>query len=245
MNAVPPLLELRDIHYAYPDGPDALCGVSLAIRPGAKLALLGANGAGKSTLLLHLNGTLRPRRGEVRWRGRSIDYSRATLNTLRAEVAVVFQNPDDQLFAGSVREDISYGPMNLGLPEAEVRQRVEASLALLQLEDVADRPPHRLSFGQKKRAAIAGALAMHPRLLVLDEPTAGLDPKGKAALLAYLNLLHEQGVTLAISTHDLALAGIWAIESAIVNQGRLLVHAATTQVMADTARLHEAGLWPP
>lgn len=241
----PPLLELCGIDYAYPDGPDALRDISLAIAPGTKLALLGANGAGKSTLLLHLNGTLRPRRGEVRWRGRALDYSRSALNALRAEVAVVFQNPDDQLFAGSVREDVSFGPMNLGLPEPEVRQRVEASLALMNLGDVADRPPHRLSFGQKKRAAIAGALAMQPRLLVLDEPTAGLDPRGQATLLAYLDTLHRRGVTLVISTHDLGLAGKWAREVAVVSEGRLVICSTAAQALADEALLREAGLWVP
>lgn len=241
----PPLLELCGIDYAYPDGPDALRDISLAIAPGTKLALLGANGAGKSTLLLHLNGTLRPRRGEVRWRGRALDYSRSALNALRAEVAVVFQNPDDQLFAGSVREDVSFGPMNLGLPEPEVRQRVEASLALMNLGDVADRPPHRLSFGQKKRAAIAGALAMQPRLLVLDEPTAGLDPRGQATLLAYLDTLHRRGVTLVISTHDLGLAGKWAREVAVVSEGRLVICSSASNALADEALLRDAGLWVP
>lgn len=241
----PPLLELCGIDYAYPDGPDALRDISLAIAPGTKLALLGANGAGKSTLLLHLNGTLRPRRGEVRWRGRALDYSRSALNALRAEVAVVFQNPDDQLFAGSVREDVSFGPMNLGLPEPEVRQRVEASLVLMNLGDVADRPPHRLSFGQKKRAAIAGALAMQPRLLVLDEPTAGLDPRGQATLLAYLDTLHRRGVTLVISTHDLGLAGKWAREVAVVSEGRLVICSSASNALADEALLRDAGLWVP
>jgi len=245
MTTPPPLLELCGIDYAYPDCPDTLHDLSLAISPGTKLALLGANGAGKSTLLLHLNGTLRPRRGEVRWRGRTLDYSRSALNALRAEVAVVFQNPDDQLFAGSVREDVSFGPMNLGLPEAEVRQRVEASLSLMHLEEVADRPPHRLSFGQKKRAAIAGALAMQPCILILDEPTAGLDPRGQATLMDYLDTLHRRGVTLVISTHDLGLAKRWAVEVGIVNKGRLTVCASAPQALSGEALLREAGLWVP
>lgn len=245
MTTLTPILELGGIDYAYPDGPDALSDVSLAIAPGTKLALLGANGAGKSTLLLHLNGTLRPRRGEIRWRGRTLDYSRAMLNGLRSEVAVVFQNPDDQLFAGSIREDVSFGPMNLGLAEIEVRQRVEASLTLMNLETVADQPPHRLSFGQKKRAAIAGALAMRPSMLILDEPTAGLDPRGQATLMAYLETLHHNGITLVISTHDLELARKWAREVAVMSKGRLILCCSAAQALADDARLREAELRVP
>jgi cobalt/nickel transport system ATP-binding protein len=245
MTTLPPILELGGIDYAYPDGPDALSDVSLVIAPGTKLALLGANGAGKSTLLLHLNGTLRPRRGEVRWRGRTLDYSRAMLNRLRSEVAVVFQNPDDQLFAGSGREDVSFGPMNLGLSEIQVRQRVEASLTLMNLEAVADQPPHRLSFGQKKRAAIAGALAMQPSMLILDEPTAGLDPRGQATLMAYLETLHQNGITLVISTHDLELARKWASEVVVMSKGRLILCCSADQALADDARLREAELRVP
>ena len=170
--------------------------VRLAIHRGARLALLGNNGSGKSTLLLHLNGTLRPDRGEVRCDGAPLDYGRRALAALRQRVALVFQDPDDQLFAGTLAQDVSFGPLNLGLDEAATRIRVAASLAAIGLADRADLPLHMLSHGQRKRAAIAGALALQPDLLVLDEPTAGLDPAGVALLLDHLDALHAGGMTI-------------------------------------------------
>lgn len=245
MNATSPIAEACDLHFAYPDREDALRGASLTVQPGARLALLGANGAGKSTLLLHFSGTLKPRTGEVRFEGRPLAYSRGALNELRQQVAVVFQDPDDQLFAGTVRQDVSFGPMNLGLPATEVRQRVEEALATMALEAVAELPPHQLSYGQRKRAAIAGALAMRPRLLVLDEPTAGLDPQGQDALIEKLDSLHRQGVALVISTHDVDLAYRWADETAVMQAGRVIASGSPDVVLARKALMHGAGLRVP
>ena len=184
-----PLLEAVGVHYRYPGAAaaaarvpgqraEALAGASLAVRAGTRLALLGGNGSGKSTLLLHLNGTLRPAAGEVRFAGAPLDRSRRGLAALRQRVALVFQDPDDQLFAGTLAQDVSFGPLNLGLDAARTGERVAEALRAVGLAAFAGLPLHMLSHGQRKRASIAGALALRPQALLLDEPTAGLDPAG-------------------------------------------------------------------
>lgn len=245
MNFPHPILEARDLHFAYPDREDALRGASLTVVAGARLAVLGANGAGKSTLLLHFNGTLRPRAGELRCDGQPLSYHRSALQALRQQVALVFQDPDDQLFAGTVRQDVSFGPLNLGLTATEARQRTDEALATMGLEAIAELPPHQLSYGQRKRAAIAGALAMRPSVLVLDEPTAGLDPQGEDALMEKLSSLHQQGVALILSTHDVELAHRWADEAAIMQAGRIIAAGAPQTVLADAALMKSAGLRVP
>jgi cobalt/nickel transport system ATP-binding protein len=247
------LLDAIGLHYAWPgtkaaaalatgQRDEALAGASLAVRPGVRLALLGGNGSGKSTLLLHLNGTLRPATGEVRWQGRPLDYSRRGLAALRQSVALVFQDPDDQLFAGTLAQDVSFGPLNLGLDAAETARRVAAALAAVGLADLGALPPHMLSHGQRKWAAIAGALAMHPRVLVLDEPTAGLDPEGIDILLDHLDALHAQGMTVVFSTHDLRLARHWADEVAVMHQGQVIAHGAAASMLDDARAIAAAGL---
>ncbi len=248
-----PLLELRAVRYTYaahacrPEHPrpPALDGVDLQLRAHSRLAILGANGAGKSTLLLHLNGTLRPSSGELFLDGSRFDYSRRGLTTLRQHVGLVLQEPDDQLFAGTVRQDISFGPLNLGLSEAEAAVRVDAALEAMELTALADLPPHQLSQGQRKRAAIAGALAMRPRLLVLDEPTAGLDPRGIDELARQLDLLHARGIAIVLTTHDIDFAHRWAREVAIVQEGRIVVQGAPDPILGDARLMHAAGLRLP
>ncbi|CAH2601107.1 Cobalt import ATP-binding protein CbiO [Rhodovastum atsumiense] len=249
----PTLLEAIGLRYAWPGAPaaaalapgqraEALANTSLAVRRGVRLALLGGNGAGKSTLLLHFNGTLRPASGEVRWLGRPVDYSRRGLAALRQQVALVFQDPDDQLFAGTLAQDVSFGPLNLRLDIVETTRRVEAALAAVGLEGRGALPLHMLSHGQRKRAAIAGALALRPAVLVLDEPTAGLDPEGIDTLLDHLDALHARGMTVVFSTHDLTLARHWADEVAVLHEGRVLAHGAAAAVLDDAAVLAAAGL---
>lgn len=246
-----PFLEALDLHYAYPGAAaaaslcpgqrtHALAGVTLAIRRGARLVLLGNNGSGKSTLLLHLNGTLRPDRGEVRHNGAPIAYGRRALAGLRQRVALVFQDPDDQLFAGTLAQDVSFGPLNLGLDEAETRRRVAVALDAVGLADRAGLPLHMLSHGQRKRAAIAGALALQPEVLALDEPTAGLDPCGTARLLDHFDRLHTGGMTIVLSTHDTALARDWADEVAIMQDGRVAA-GGTAAALHDHPCLRPAG----
>lgn len=244
----PPIIELRAITYRYPSAPDdapALAQISLRLERGTRTALLGPNGAGKSTLLLHLNGTLRPDQGELHHRGERVHHDRRGLERLRRAVALVFQDPDDQLFAGTVAQDVSFGPMNLGLPLPEVSARVDRALHALGLHGLADRPPHQLSQGQRKRVALAGALAMHPEVLVLDEPTAGLDPEGTEALLDQLERLRAAGLTILLSTHDVELAHRWADRVVILHAGHLLADGPAPTVLADAAVMARAGLRRP
>ena len=181
-----PAIETRELCYTYEDGTAALDHVSLKAERGRITGILGANGAGKSTLFLNLNGVLTPQSGEVLLDGAPVRRDRKGLAELRRRVGIVFQDPDDQLFSADVYRDISFGAVNLGLPEAEVRRRVEAAMERTGVAHLRDKPTHALSFGQKKRAAIAGVLVMEPEVLILDEPTAGLDPQGVSGLLALL-----------------------------------------------------------
>lgn len=225
--------------------PEAISALNIHIRKGARLALLGANGSGKSTFLLHLNGTLRPSRGHVRLHGEQLGYGCKELLHWRSQVALVFQDPDHQIFAGTVGQDISFGPMNMGLPLPEVRARVQAALAALELEPFVDLPPHMLSHGQRKRVALAGALAMNPELLLLDEPTAGLDPQGTAHLLRALERLGAQGMTQVLSTHDLDLALEWADEVVILREGTLLAQGEPATLLKDATLMAQAHLRVP
>lgn len=245
MSAFLVVLEARGLAYAYPGGVAALAGLDLTVTRGRKLGILGPNGAGKTTLLLHLNGTLRPASGEIRFDGRSVGYGREDLIAWRRRVGLVLQDADDQLFAASVAEDVSFGPLNLGLSDDETRLRVKESLAALQIADLADRPTHMLSFGQKKRAAIAGAIAMRPEVLLLDEPTAGLDRQGATLLLNELKRLSEAGTTLVFTTHDVDLAWGFADETALFRGGRVIAQGETAKVLANPDALAQAQLQPP
>ena len=239
------ILAAKDLHYSYPGCVPALQGLDLDVPCGERLAILGPNGAGKTTLLLHLNGTLRPDTGEVRLETRPVRYDRRFLSGWRATVGLVLQDPDDQLFAGSVWQDVTFGPLNLGLPAPEVRQRVEASLAALRISDLAARPIHMLSFGQKKRAAIAGVMAMHPRVLLLDEPTGGLDPLAQVHLLAALERLSVSGTTIVYTTHDVDLACAWSDRVAVFEGGRVAACGPADAVLADAGLLRRARLRQP
>ena len=239
------VLAARGLRYEYDGGACALDGLDLTVRAGLRHALVGANGAGKTTLFLHLNGTLRPRSGTVFVDGRPGDYTRAGLSAWRQVVGMVFQNPDDQLFAGSVAQDVSFGPFNLGLSTAETRARVTAALEALEISHLGERPTHMLSFGQKKRVSIAGAVAMRPRVLIIDEPLSGLDPRGADQFLGVLRDLHTSGTTVVIATHDMALAYEWADRVSIVKEGRILASGAPDDVMTDAAMLEDCGLRRP
>ena len=238
------LIRAEGLTYAYPGGVPALDGLDLTIEQGRRLAILGANGAGKTTLLLHLNGTLRPAKGRIHLDDTPVAYDRAGLLAWRRRVGLVLQDADDQLFAPSVFEDVSFGPMNLDLDEAEVRARVEAALAALDIADLAERPTHMLSFGQKKRVAIAGAVAMRPEVLLLDEPTAGLDARSAKRLLATLAELEAAGTTLVFTTHDVDMAHRFADEAALFHRGRVIAHGAAKAILTDAATMDRAGLDP-
>lgn len=239
-----PVVELVAASYAYEEGPSVFQGVSFAVPHGRRIALLGRNGSGKTTLLRLLSGGLRGTGGELRLEGASVKYSRAELTRLRTTVQLVLQDPDDQLFAASVGQDVSFGPMNLGLPEGEVHQRVEEALEALDIGALRDRPTHLLSYGQRKRAAIAGAVAMRPRVLILDEPTAGLDPDGQERLLETLARLHDEGTTVVMATHDVDLALLWADDAAVLTRNGVRTGPVDT-LLADQELLAEGGLRRP
>ncbi|BAE49082.1 energy-coupling factor ABC transporter ATP-binding protein [Paramagnetospirillum magneticum] len=239
------ILEAAGLTYRYPGGVAALSGLDLGVERGRRLAVLGPNGAGKTTLLLHLNGTLKPSAGTVRLGGEIMGYSRAALTGWRRRVGLVLQEPDDQLFAATVAEDVSFGPLNLGLSEAETRRRVEAALDALGISDLAGRATHMLSFGQKKRVAIAGALAMEPEVLLLDEPLAGLDHQGGKRLLAALDALARAGTTLVFTTHEVDLAHGFADRVALFRDGRVIAQGEAAEVLSDRECLAACGLEMP
>jgi cobalt/nickel transport system ATP-binding protein len=221
-----------------------LDGAGLTIPAGRRLALLGANGSGKTTLLRCLSGALPPITGTVTVDGVPLERSRRGLREHRQVVQLVLQDPDDQLFSASVAQDVSFGPLNLGLDEDAVRGRVAEALDLLAVDHLAGRPTHQLSFGERKRVAIAGAVAMRPCVLLLDEPTAGLDPSAVAEALAALTRLQEHDSTIVMSTHDVDLALRWADEVAVVVDRRV-VQGRPEEVLADDDLLLRARLGRP
>jgi cobalt/nickel transport system ATP-binding protein len=234
-------IDIKDLKYTYPDGRQALNGVTLHVAPGEKMALVGPNGAGKSTLLLHLPGLLKGE-GEIRLAG--MDVADGDLGRLRAAVGLVFQNPDDQLFSLTVFEDVAFGPLHMGLEEDEVRQRVSDALAAVDMDDYIDRVSHHLSIGEKKRIAIATVLSMSPEILVLDEPTAGLDPRARRNLIT---LLGKLDITMLVSTHDMAMVAELFPRVAIMDDGLIVAEGETAGVLADEALLAQHGLelpWP-
>lgn len=228
---MPPVIELKEVSFSYPGDIVALDCFSAAFTQGRRTAVLGRNGSGKTTLFSLLNGLLRPQNGEILFDGEPVHYDRKSLLKLRQKVGMVFQDPDSQLFSACIYEDISFGPLNLGLPETEVRNRVEAALKQMKLEGLENRPTHSLSFGQKKRACIAGVLAMQPQILVLDEPFAGLDPVMAAEFTAVLDELHQNGTTLIVATHDLDLAYAWADDAIVLGEGRLLDQGPAVELL--------------
>lgn len=238
--AAPLSVEIRDLRFAYPDGFEALKGISLAIGQGEKVALIGPNGAGKSTLMLHLNGINEPTAGSVTIAGMPV--TRANIGRIRAEVGLVFQDPDDQLFSPTVYDDVAFGPIHMGLPGDEVDARVTAALAAVGLAGFERRQPFHLSIGQRKRAALATVLSMSPSVLVLDEPSAGLDPRGRRELI---NLLRGLDQTMLVSTHDMKLVAEIFPRTIIVDGGLLVADGPTSQILADAALLEAHGLEQP
>lgn len=232
------------LHYAYPAGPEVLNGAELAVPAGGRLALLGANGSGKSTLLRCLSGAIRPDSGSVLVDEDRVDYSRAGLRRHRQTVQLVTQDPDDQLFSASVAADVSFGPLNLGLPEDQVRDRVAEALDLLAVTHLRDRPTHQLSYGERKRVAIAGAVAMRPCLLALDEPTAGLDPAAVIDTMVALGRLQATHTSLVLATHDVDLALAWADEVAVVVDG-VVRQGDPARLLSDAGLVSRARLQTP
>lgn len=235
----PPTLAVKQLSFSYPDGHQALKNVSLQIAPGEKVALVGPNGAGKSTLMLHLNGLLQGN-GTIDVAG--LPVVKEHFAVIRGKVGMVFQNPDDQLFSPTVFDDVAFGPLHMGLPEADIRQRVTKALSLVGMDGFEERLSHHLSLGQKKRVAIATVLSMDPEILVLDEPSAGLDPRARRSLI---NLLHDLPLTMLVSSHDMLMVRELFPRMIIMNEGRVVADGETAVLLPDAALLERHGLERP
>ncbi|WP_406628276.1 energy-coupling factor ABC transporter ATP-binding protein [Patulibacter brassicae] len=221
-------VKVRDLHFAYPDGSEALTGVDLTIRAGERVALLGPNGAGKTTLLLHLNGVLQPQQGTVEIAGTGL--TKRTARDLRRKVGIVFQDPDDQLFMPSIESDVAFGPANLGLTGGALEERVTEALRTFGLEELREVAPHQLSLGQRRRAAVAGVLAMEPELMVLDEPSSNLDPAARRELA---DVIRRLPTTTLLVTHDLPYALELCPRAIVMDAGQVIADGPTRQILAD------------
>jgi cobalt/nickel transport system ATP-binding protein len=237
------IVEMKDVQFSYPTGVKATDGVSLKISRGEKVAILGPNGSGKSTLILLIAGLLTPKSGEIKV------FNEATASKefqkLRQKIGVVFQDPDDQLFTPSVIEDIEYGPKNLRLPESDIKTRSNHVLDKMGIRHLRDRPPHRLSFGEKKKVSLATALVMKPELLLLDEPTANLDLVSRRGFISTVNELNAAGTTVVISTHDVEALFELADRVVVISHGSIVGEGETFKVLQDLPLLESAGLEPP
>ncbi len=241
------VLQARDLHFSYHDGHPALRGVSFQMCEGEKVALVGPNGAGKSTLMLHLNGIL-PQgarasmhaQGEVTVGGNRL--TRDNLPAIRAMVGLVFQNPDDQLFSPTVFEDVAFGPLHMGLPREEVERRVNTALEAVRMTAFRDRLSHHLSVGEKKRIAIATVLSMKPQILILDEPSAGLDPRGRRTLI---NLLRDLPISMLVSTHDMRLVEELFPRTIVMDEGQIVADGPTRNILENEELLTAHGLEKP
>lgn len=240
------LLKTENLCYTYEgNASPALDHLDLSIRRGKRVACMGANGSGKSTFFLCCNGILRPDSGRILFAGQPLDYSRKGLLSLRSQVGIVFQDPDNQLFCASVFQEISFGPLNLGLDEATVRKRVSAVMDRLGITPYADRPVHALSGGQKKLVSIADILVMEPSLILLDEPAASLDPLHTRMVREVIDEIAGEGITVMTATHDVDYAWSWADEILLLEEGRLLAFGSPAEVFSREDLLHRAGLTVP
>ncbi|MBA3922062.1 MAG: ABC transporter ATP-binding protein [Nostocaceae cyanobacterium] len=240
------LIEFIDIHYTYPGSSQpALNGLNLCIPAHTKTALIGQNGCGKTTLFLLANGLFKPQRGKVYYQGQPLVYNRRPLMELRQKVGLVFQNPEQQIVASTVEEDISYGLCNLGLPDKEITQRVEQALSEFGLTEFAGKPVHHLSLGQKKRVSLADVMVLQPELLLLDEPTAFLDQLYTRQLMATLKKIDAGGTTILMATHDLNLVYRWADWIIVLDQGRLVLEGKPKDVFSQREILEELHLGVP
>lgn len=242
------LLRFEKVSFAYEEGREdqpALTDCTVTVSAGERIAVLGANGAGKSTFFLLANGVLSPRSGTILLNGKPVGKKEKQRMPLRRSVGLVFQDPDVQLLAGTVEEEVSFGPMNLGLPEKEVRRRVEMALESLRLTEYRSRGPQYLSGGEKRRVAIADVLAMEPQIMLLDEPSSNLDPAGRQLLEDTLEALHQKGMALVVATHDVDFAWRWADRVLVFHSGRLERDASPETVFAEEELLSRCGLEQP
>ncbi len=238
-----PILEAAGLWFWYGEGAPVVRDVTLAIDPGEFVALVGANGSGKTTLVKHFNGLLRPRRGLVRVAGR--DAAGRSMGELARQVGYLFQRPEQQIFSPTVQQELAFGPRNLGLPQAEIEARVEAALARFGLTAIAGQPPAILSYGLRRRVTLASLATMSPPVLVLDEPTVGLDARGMGEIFGWLSDLHTEGRTIVLVTHDMALAAAYAGRVVVLGQGRVIADGPPADLFRQTDLLARAALVPP
>lgn len=240
------IFELRDVSFCHHPGlPNVLEHFDFSVKEGERTAVLGANGAGKTTLFNTLAGVYKPQVGEVLYKGKPLEYTREGLTAVRSDIAVVLQNPDEQMFCSLVEEDVAFGPMNLGIGRDEVEMRIDKALREVRMSGYRDRPLQQLSGGQRKRIAIAGALACNPKVMIMDEPTAGLDPQASAEVMELAEKLRLEGVTVMISTHDVDLAYGWAESVCAICNGNSIFRGTPEEFYSRTSDVVRCGLLPP
>jgi len=240
------LFRLENLSHQYSDGTLALDDVSLSFAEGERIALLGTNGSGKTTLLHHLNGILQPTSGKVYFEDKPLKYNSKSLLNLRKRVGFIFQDPNDQLFAPTVKQDVAFGPLNLGQPPDQVKKAVDEALKTVGMAEYAEKPPHFLSLGQKKRVALAGVLAMQPEVLIMDEPTSNLDPRATSEILhLLLRLNKESKITLLLATHDVDMVPLFANKLYILNKGKLVSEGSPAEMFSDAEMIRGVNLRAP
>ena len=240
------ILKADELRFSYDDdNTHSLNGLSLEIKKGQKVAVMGANGSGKSTFFLCCTGILKPQSGKLFFHGKELTYGKRDLLDLRSKVGIVFQDPDNQLFCASVYQEISFGPLNLGISEEKVRKEVEDMIERLEITPFRHKPTHALSGGQKKQVSIADILVMHPEIIILDEPAAALDPRHTVMVNHIVNQMTEDGITVLMATHDVNYAYEWADEVILFESGKVLMQGSPRQVFSDKEILKKTNLEPP
>ncbi len=239
------IIETKNLVYKYSDGTKALNGISMGIKKGKKTAIIGPNGAGKTTLFLHFNGIYKPSSGKVFFNSKELKYGKKEIANLRSNVGIVFQDPNTQLFSASVYQELSFGPLNMGLSREEVKYRIEKTMAELDIEELKEKPTHFLSGGEKKKVSIASILVMDPEVIVFDEPLANVDPRGTSDILNMLNALNKDGKTIIIATHDMNSIYGWADEIIIIKNGNVFKNGKPEYIFGDLSLLKDAKLEIP
>lgn len=240
------IFKIENLTHEYSDGTLALDHVSLSFERAERIALLGTNGSGKTTLLNHLNGILKPTSGKIIFEGKPLQYDAKSLLELRKRVGFVFQDPNDQLFAPTVKQDVAFGPLNLGYSMEKVKTIVEEALKTVGMSEFAEKPPHFLSLGQKKRIALAGVLAMQPEVIIMDEPTSNLDPRATSEILhLLLQLNKEKGITLMLATHDVDMVPLFATKMYVLNKGKLVSEGTPKESFSNGNLIRQVNLRSP
>jgi cobalt/nickel transport system ATP-binding protein len=240
------LFRVENLSHRYSDGTVALDGITLNFEKGSRIALLGANGSGKTTLLYHFNGILKPTSGDIYFEDKPLAYDAKSLLNLRKRVGFVFQDPNDQLFASTVKQDVAFGPLNLGYTPEHVKELVNEALTTVGMTEFADKPPHFLSGGQKKRVALAGVLAMQPEIIIMDEPTSSLDPIATSEILhLLLHLNKEKSITLLLATHDVDMVPMFANKMFILDKGKVVSEGTPKESFSNTELIRKVNLRSP